>query len=164
MSHLPILPVTTGVRLIQWRVQGSHIVAVMATTAFAARCPRCQHLSRHAHSHYTRQLADLPWGCAVIRIELHTRRFFCRTLGYPRRVFTARLPGLVAPYGRRTHALAESLRRIALTAGGEGGSRLARGLRMGVSPDTLLRLLRRGSVPTVTPPRRSIGLWRCRWD
>jgi transposase len=113
----PILPVTAGVRLIQLRTQGSTVIAVMMTTPYAARCPQCHQLSRHMHSRYVRQLADLPWGRAVTRIELHTRRFFCHTPGCRQDVFTERIPGLAAPYGRRTYALAETLHRLALAAG-----------------------------------------------
>ena len=153
MFSVPILPVTTGIQLIQLCTQGNDVVAVMTTTPYAARCPQCNQLSRHVHSHYVRRLTELPWGRVVVRIELHTRRFFCRTLGCLRWVFTERIPGLTAPYGRRTHALTETLHLVALAAGGEGGSRLADALRMGTSPDTLLRLLRRGGLPARTSPR-----------
>ena len=39
MFSVPILPVTTGIRLIQLRTQGSTVVAIVMTTTYAAHCP-----------------------------------------------------------------------------------------------------------------------------
>jgi len=128
-----------------------HITVV--ATAPRSPCPLCGHLARSVHSTYHRTLADLPWGQHAVRLHLVVRKFFCRTPDCPRRVFTERLPALVARYARRTTRLAEVLRVLAFALGGEAGGRLVSCLRMGVSPATLLRLIRRTVLPARVTPR-----------
>jgi hypothetical protein len=57
------------------------------------------------------------------------------------------------PRMRRTIRLADAQRRIAFSAGGEGGARLARTLAMPVSGDTMLRLIRASPLPHLPAPR-----------
>jgi transposase len=118
-----------------------HVAAhTVATTAI---CPRCGTLSRRVHSHYTRTLADLPCGGVPIRITLQVRRFFCDVPTCSQRTFAERLPTAAPPYARRTTRLSAALVPLAFTAGGKPGAGLAQTLRMRVSRQTLLRLIRR---------------------
>jgi transposase len=105
------------------------------------------------HSRYLRRLGDLPWQGRVGQIDLQVRRFRCSDPEYPRRIFAEQLPAVVAPRVRRTARLTEAQRRIALSAGGEAGARLASRLAMPVSADTLLRLIRAEPVLVTTAPR-----------
>ena len=57
-------------------------------------------------------VADLPWAGWAVRLELHVRRFFCQNKACTRRIFTERLPGMVAPYARRTTRLTDLLTLI----------------------------------------------------
>src|SRR5271166_5889764 len=82
------------------------IRAVVATTATEAVCPLCGHSSAHVHSHYTRQIADVPWHGVPLHLEVHLRRFFCDQPTCERQIFAERLPGVVEPYARRTVQLA----------------------------------------------------------
>src|SRR5690349_18172018 len=122
------------------------IRAIVATCAEEAACPVCGAHSARVHSRYIRQVADLPWHGVPLSLELHLRRFFCDQPDCPRRIFAERLPGVVAPYARRTLQLADALTLIGFALGGEAGARLARHLvqrKRQISPDTLLRLVRR---------------------
>ncbi|MBO0794619.1 MAG: ISL3 family transposase [Ktedonobacteraceae bacterium] len=118
------------------------ITAVVATTFEEAVCPVCHRRSARIHSRYVRQIADLPWmGCAV-RLELHVRRFFCPNPECARQIFTEHLPSVVAPYARRTTRLTDIFVLLGFALGGEAGKRLAAGMGLATSPDTLLRLIR----------------------
>jgi transposase len=128
------------------------VVAVRARTA-AAACPACRRPSRRVHSHYVRRLGDLPWQGRVGQLDLQVRRFRCSVPECPRRVFAERLPAVAMPRVRRTTRLAEAQRRVALSAGGEAGARLASRLAMPVSGDTLLRLIRTIPLPEAPTPR-----------
>ena len=113
----------------------------------------CQGRSEKVHSHYVRLLADLPWmGCAV-RLELHVRRFFCSSKECTRRIFTERLPSVMAPYARRTLRLTDVFTLIGFALGGEAGKRLVEGLGLQTSPDTLLRLVHSASERENATPR-----------
>ncbi|MBP2227196.1 hypothetical protein J2847_000476, partial [Azospirillum agricola] len=60
---------------------------------------------------------------------------------------------VAAPRVRRTRRLAEAQRTIALSAGGDPGTRLATRLAMPVSGDTLLRLIRAEPMVPIPTPR-----------
>jgi transposase len=114
------------------------------------------------HSQYRRTVADLPLAGTPVVLHIRARKFFCPTPSCPRRIFTERLPDLVAPHARRSHGLRLALRRVALTTGGEAGARLATALAMPTSPDTLLRLIRSVPLPAPADPR-IIGLDEWAW-
>jgi len=137
------------------------IVSVRARGAVGS-CPLCRRPSRRVHSRYVRRLGDLPWQGRVGQLELQVRRFRCSAPECPRRVFAERLPAVALPRVRRTARLAEAQCRIAFSAGGEAGARLASRLAMPVSGDTLLRLIRTAPLP-VAPTPRVIGIDDWAW-
>jgi transposase len=94
---------------------------------------------------------DLPWGPLTVRIRLLVRTFVCRIPTCTRRIFTERVPELVAPYARKTHRLIAALQAIGVALGGQAGARLAHRLGLPASRDTLLRLVRRLPLPAVRP-------------
>ena len=111
-------------------------------------------MATRVHSRYQRTLADLPWAHLSVRIQLQVRKLFCDTVDCARRIFTERLPDLVAPWARRTSRLAEQQRHIGMVAGGSAGARLARHLHASISRNTVLRLIR--ATPTIEPPTPTI--------
>ncbi len=129
------------------------LVLELAATCASMPCPVCGQRSSQIHSHYRRSLADLPWAGRRVEIGLSVRKFFCRAAACPRRIFTERLPTVVAPYARKTVRLTEVHRLVGFALGGEAGVRLVERLGMPTSPRTLLRLLRQTPLPPPPPPR-----------
>ncbi|MBV9688667.1 MAG: transposase family protein [Ktedonobacteraceae bacterium] len=151
MAEPTLLPDSTRLHLRLLDASTSTIIAIVATTSPEAACPLCQRSSRRIHSHYVRQIADRPWmGCAV-RLELHTRRFFCVNKDCVRQIFTERIPTVVAPYARRTTRLTDVFTLIGFALGGEAGKRLAAGMGLFTSPDTLLGLIRAQPASLIPP-------------
>ena len=74
-----------------------------------------------------------------------------------RRVFTERLPGVVAPGARTTERLTMLLRAIAFALGGEAGARLAKRIGVSPSPATMISLIRRTPLPN-PPAARVLGV------
>jgi hypothetical protein len=102
MAAPTLLPDPMCLHLLQLEAEGKSITATVKTTASEVQCPQCESRSTQVHSRYLRVLADLPWmGCAV-RLLLHTRRFFCTNPDCQRKIFTERVPSVVARYARRT--------------------------------------------------------------
>ncbi|MGH8064466.1 MAG: ISL3 family transposase [Candidatus Entotheonellia bacterium] len=134
----------------------------LTTTAPQARCPCCAVPSSSVHSRYQRHLTDLPWGVHPVRIQLTVRKFVCRNATCTRRIFTERLPDLVAPSARKTHRLITVLRAIGLALGGQAGARLAARLRLPTSPGTLLQLVRAAPMPR-TPALQAVGVDEWAW-
>jgi transposase len=150
-SLLSLLPV--GLAVDRIAVIHDRVVVTVHARAGAAPCPDCRRLSRRVHSRYLRRLGDLPWQGLVGQVDLQVRRFRCSASACPCRIFAEQVPAVAAPRVRRTACLAEAPRRIALSAGGEAGARLASRLAMPVSADTLLRLIRAEPVLVATAPR-----------
>ena len=113
----------------------------------------CGTWSETIHSLYQRTIADLPWGQQTVQLRLRVRKFFCRQPTCVRRIFTERLPRVVASYARRTVRLTEVVRLLAFALGGAPGARIVGRLGMATSPATLLRLIRRTAVVEAPTPR-----------
>ena len=148
-----LLPLEQSLHLEDVTIGPDRIVATVVATSPRGTCPVCGVWSEAVHSLYQRTIADLPWGRQTVRLHLRVRKFFCRQLTCARRVFTERLPAVVAPYARRTTRLTEVVRLLAFALGGEPGARIVKRLGMAASPATLLRLIRRTAVASAPTPR-----------
>jgi transposase len=155
VTHL--LPPTRSVCLTGMTGEPEYVLLQLATTAPAADCPRCAVPSSSVHSRYQRRLTDLPWGTRPVRIQLTVRKLLCRDVTCTRRLFTERVPELVAAYARKTNRLITLLQAIGVALGGQAGARLIQLLGLPASRDTLLRLVRRLPLPII-PPLRVIGV------
>ena len=144
-------PETSGVRVDRIYREGSRVHLVAVAIRRAAKCPLCHRRSRRVHSRYRRTLTDLPCAGDVVTIHLSTRRFLCRVRWCRRKIFTERLPSLVAPFARKTTRLWAQLQRNGFALGGDPGSRHAAAAGMPVSARTLLRLVRAAPLPPIEP-------------
>ncbi len=133
------------------------ITIVIRSKQLRPGCPNCHQPSSSLHSHYRRKVADLPWHNVAVKLRLNTRRFRCRNTLCQQKIFYERLPEVVEIYARKTSRLDTALIWLAFALGGEAGARTADRLRMKISSDTLLRLVRdfahRQSSQTVTEPK-----------
>src|SRR5215510_9043925 len=145
-----LLPPTWAVRLTKVTMEQASVQLQLTATAPTAACPRCTVSSSSIHRRYQRHLTDLPWGTRAVHLQLTVRKFFCRNPTCARRMFTERLPNLVAASRRHTQRLVTALGAIGLALGGNAGARLAARLRLPTSPATLLRLVR--TAPVLPPP------------
>jgi len=117
------------------------------------RCPACGTTSARVHDRYHRHPIALPWrGCSV-QITLTVRPFCCDNRDCQRRTFPEDFGPPLLPRARRTMEAGTLLLGLAESTGGEAGSRLARAAGLPVSPDTLLRLLRRSVIADAPTPR-----------
>jgi transposase len=118
-----------------------------------AACPLCARRARRVQSWYTRYIADLPIAGRPVRLQLRARRFFCRNRRCRRVIFAERFPDFVATHARRTILQQAWLQDLGCTSGGSPGARLARRFGIGVSRDTVLRLVRAMPLPEAPSPR-----------
>ncbi len=149
-----LLPDPALVRLETWSLEPApaSITVTLRSRPYQMRCPLCGRRSRRTHSRYERILADLPWGEHAITIKLRARRMFCDNDLCKRHVFTERLPGIAAPWARKTTRLADRLRTVGLTLGGSAGVRLARKFELVASRNTRLNVIRQAPMPPIVTP------------
>jgi len=148
-----LAPPLPDLRLDSLQIAAESISVTLTATTTNAACPLCGTLSTAVHSSYVRVPADLPWAGYTIRLHLIVHKFFCQLVTCKRRIFTERLPQLVAPYARRTTRLAQVISLLAYALGGQAGARLSGRLGMPVSAATLLRLIRRAPEQPISTPR-----------
>ncbi|MCW0191777.1 MAG: ISL3 family transposase [Rhodococcus sp.] len=116
-------------------------------------CPGCGTPSSRVHSRYRRHLADLPLAGRSVELVVLARRFHCDAVRCGRRIFTERFaPEVLAPWARRTVRLEHIVHHLGLALGGRPAARLARRLRLPISNDPLLRVVRRRGSPRFVPP------------
>ena len=150
-----LLPARPLLHLETWSLDetAAQLTLRLTVTQSLVHCPVCRFPTQRIHSHYTRTVADLPWAHIRIVLQLGVRKFFCANGRCTRRIFTERLPQLLAPWARRTQRLVQRLGAIALALGGAAGALLSQQLSMPTSRNTLLRLLRRLSLPAQATPK-----------
>jgi transposase len=149
-----LLPKTSPLHLETCQLDEStaQLTVQVTSTQPLGYCPVCQCSTRRVHSRDERIVADLPWAHLRVRLSLLVRKFFCPNRHCKRRIFTERLPQVVAPWARRTRRLARALGQITVALGGAAGARLSQQLGLRVSRNTLLRLLRKLPLPSRCPP------------
>ncbi len=148
-----LVPSTADLQFEDITIGATDVTVTLLATRAAAPCPLCGQPANRIHSRYQRTLADLPWSQHRVRLLLTVRKFFCGVDACGRRIFTERLPGVVASYARRTTRLTDILRLLAFALGGEPGARVVERLGLTTSPATLLRLIRRTAHADCTTPR-----------
>ncbi len=92
---------------------------------------------------------DLPCTGRRIRLVLSVRKFFCRVVSCPSKIFTERIPELIEPSSRLTTRLREAVQEIGFATCGKGGERLSPKLGMRVTDTTLLWSLHLVKTPAV---------------
>lgn len=160
-----LLPDPAAVRLETWGVEPAPPTITLTPTSRSrpAPCPLCGRRARRTHSWYGRALADLPWGEHAVAVQLRVRKLFCDNTRCKRRIFTERLPGVAAPWARKTARLSERLTAMGLALGGAAGARLGHGTGLATSRNTLLRLVRRAPLPpNATPKALGVDDWALR--
>jgi transposase len=149
-----LLPDSTSLHPVSWHIDPDQAAAALSLISQqpAPECPLCHVAATRLHSRYERTLADLPWAGWTVRLELGVRKLFCDNPDCGRRIFTERLPGVVAPWARRTLRLGQRLTTVAVALGGSAGARLSRDLGIPASRNTLLRLIRAAPLPVCPTP------------
>jgi transposase len=142
---------------------GGKTIIVVRSTARASPCPSCGADSRQIHSHYQRQIADLPVAGRAVQLVAYVRRFRCRGVRCGQGIFAERFAaGILAPWARRTGRLEELVHHLGLALGGRPAASFARRLMLPISNDTLLRVVRLRGTPA-TPPPNIIGIDDWAW-
>jgi transposase len=108
----------------------------------SASCPECGHLSTTLHGWYQRHPQEISSVGRSVHLCLEVKRFRCEDATCPRQTFAESLCEWLPTYARRTRQLTAVMRQISMDVGAEVAQRLLRYLRIQISGDTLLRILR----------------------
>ena len=153
LQHL--LPDSSALALKHWDldIQTHRFIVTVESTQVIAHCPLCQAPTGRVHSRYQRTLRDLPLVQFSLTLLLEVCKFFCLNDTCQRRIFTERIPSVVAPWARRTTRYTDHLIAIALELAGSAAARLSHKVGYAYSRNTFLRLLSSLPLPEVITPR-----------
>jgi transposase len=157
MQAETLLSLPPGVRITDYSVLNDTLYLLLTSTRSLATCPVCRTPSMAQHSSYQRTFRDVPCGGYALRIQLRTRRFFCRQQDCTRRIFTERFPFFLLPRARMTERFRAALLALSATTAHEAAQRLACRLHLPTSVTTLRRQLSRQRPPALAEPTK-IGL------
>ena len=154
---MTILPLIPGARCTQIEEQAETIGLIYVRETPMARCPGCGEPSSHVHSHYHRQVDEIPWARLPVRVFLTVRRFRCPTRSCAYQIFCERLDPWVPAYGRRSGNLTTWLADWGWHLSAEALVPLAIRQGIAISATTLLRILHAAPDP-VWPEPQIVGI------
>jgi transposase len=128
------------------KTSSGKVLLQAASSSQSAICPYCQTFSQKQHSMYVRKPQALPCAEASIQLVVSVHRYFCHNPACIRKTFAERIPEIVHFYARRTTHLEALLKCIAFEMSAETASRVCIGLKVQMSPDSLLRLIRKTDI------------------
>jgi transposase len=145
-------------------IESDRVLVGAHPIALDAACTGCGQRSARIHSHYERQLQDLPAHGRCVRFRVQVRRFRCGNTACKRQIFVELLGADVAQKAaRRTARLDGIVHHLGMTLGGRPAARLARQVMLPVSRDTLLRVVRRRALPPLTGILHVVGIDDFAW-
>jgi transposase len=134
------------------KTSSGKVLLKAVSSSRSALCPYCQTRSQKQHSVYVRKPQALPCSDTPIQLVLSVHRYFCHNLACSHKTFAERIPDTAHFYARRTIQLEALLSWSAFEMSAETTSRVCERLQVQVSPDSVLRLIRktdRSQDPTV---------------
>src|SRR5690242_3719861 len=116
------------------------------STRNAPCCPLCGTPAHRFHSHYVRQITDLPSGGTRVCLRVVVRKCFCDVSTCARKIFAERFTPFIEPLARVTARLFQIVQALGLATGGMLGARLAQ--RLGIKTSWMTVLRRIMALPT----------------
>jgi len=157
-----LLPEQSGVALRGVEL-GERGWIVQAEGGRSSVCPVCGVKSSDRHSRYRRTAQDLPIQGVTVTLEMLVSRWRCRNVQCPRRIFTERIPKVVAPHRQRTERMESIVQCVGRSLGGRPAERLMKRLGMPVSDDSILRHLKRAACVSRGKGLRVVGIDDWAW-
>jgi transposase len=130
-----------------------------------ARCLGCRRRSQARHRHYWRTLKDVPAHGQSVTLRIQVSRWRCRNPRCQTAIFTERLPNVAAPRARHTDGRGVVVHLVGHALGGRARARLLVRPSMVISPDTVVRLVKRGAPPAINDEAiRVVGIDDWAWQ
>jgi transposase len=141
-----LLGLPEEVKVISGEVTEKVITITAVSTQTAPCCPCCGTSASRTHSHYSRQLTDLPCAGQRVRLILHVGKFFCDAKTCARNICTERLAPFIHPWARVTTRLLQAVENSGLATSGMLAARL--GDRLGIRTSWMSIVRRMMALPT----------------
>src|SRR5579875_4034431 len=124
MPTTPLLPLPVGLEITSISETEQELLVRVTSNRVSSPCPACSTPSISIHSYYRRKPLELPCVGRTVRLLLSVKKFFCRVVSCPQKIFTERLPDLIEPSSRLTTRLRTLVQAICTAFNAKGGARL----------------------------------------
>jgi|WetSurSiteA1Bulk_404760.scaffolds.fasta_scaffold09779_2 transposase len=142
-----------GFQITQTTIEQDNLIITARIIPRSVYCPECNCPSSRVHSYYTRNPHDLSFGFFRLRLNLTVRRMRCMNMQCKRKTFAERMPDFLPFHAQRTLRQTHLLQCLMFEMNGEAGSRICRLIKTCASPDTIIRIARRTTLPKYSIPR-----------
>ena len=128
------------------KTSSGKVLLKAVSSSRSAVCPYCQTLSEKRHSSYVRKPQALPCSNTRVQLVLSIQRYICQNPACDHTTFAERIPDTSSFYSRKTVHLEALLKVLAFEMSAETVARVCRRLKVQVSPDSVLRSIRKTDV------------------
>jgi len=162
MPTTPLLPLPNGLEITSIRETEKELQIRVTSHRTSSLCPICSQPSSSIHSYYRRKPQELPCTGRDVRLLLSVKKFFCRVENCPQKIFTERLPELIASSSRLTARLRALVQAIGVAFNAKGGAQLGEQMGIHLSRMTFLHSVRLLDIPLVTTVK-AVGIDDFAW-
>ncbi len=139
------------------KTSSGKVLLEATSSSRSAVCPYCQTLSEKRHSNYIRKPQALPCSNTPVQLVLSVQRYICQNPACDHTTFAERIPDTSSFYARKTVPLEALLKVLAFEMSAETVARVCNKLNLQISPDSVLRTIRKTDVPQ-NPYVRVLGV------
>jgi hypothetical protein len=125
------------------KTSSGKVLLKATSSSRSAVCPYCQTLSEKRHSSYIRKPQALPCSNTPVQLVLSVQRYICQNPECSHTTFAERIPDTSSFYSRKTVHLEVLLKVLAFEMSAETVARVCYKLNLQVSPDSVLRTIRK---------------------
>jgi len=122
-------------------VNDNRVSMTIEDTRHSARCPCCGRRSTSVHSHYFRQIKDLPLHGKACEITVYTHRYRCNNPNCPKETFAGQIEGITERYSRKSIETRRHMEDFLVHVPSTTGALQLSMSGLPVSPSTALRIV-----------------------
>ena len=127
-----------------YRMKDTQIIFYISSSTKMAECPFCGEMSSRVHSHYQREVQDLPIHDRQTILLLDTRKMRCQNPACNHATFSERF-GFVASNGKKTTRLAEKILATSSKVSSVSASKILGKDAVKVSKSTICDMLKKNT-------------------
>lgn len=130
--------------LYDFRVKNSDIIMEIGSKINRFYCPYCGYPSERVHSHYQREIHDLPIQGKRAVLLVNTRKLFCDNPECQKKTFSERHP-FAAVKGKKTSRLENAILNKSLDVSSVSASKLLASEGISISKSSICAMLKKNA-------------------
>ena len=147
-----------SLKVIKVKEEDQRLVLRLKSTKHSHCCPKCGQLMSAYHGTYERTVQDLPAFQKKVLLIITAYEYYCANEDCEVTTFCEDYEGFVGRCGRMTSRLEDFILMLALETNCEGAAAICREMKIQVSGDTIIRMLRKLNLAELPACGDTIGV------